>query len=317
MPSDIIQWFPGHMAKTRRLITENLPQVDLVIEVLDARIPYSSKNPELRRLVGQKPVLTILSKSSLADPEAGRIWMDYYKSCGRRAVFTDCVTGFGMDRLAQAVEEMLAEKRERYDAKGMTGRTLKAMIVGIPNVGKSSLINKISGGKKAKVENRPGVTVTKQWVTTQVGLDLLDMPGVLWPKFEDQIVGENLAITGAIKDDIMDMERIAFALVGRLRTLYPELLAERYKLGDLSQYDDLDAWELFHVIGRKRGFLMAGGVVNTERCARAVVDEFRAAKIGRITLERPLVKEKKASAPKPEGDRWHVQRKKLYRLAGT
>ena len=302
MPSDIIQWFPGHMAKTRRLITENLPQVDLVIEVLDARIPYSSKNPELRRLVGQKPVLTILSKSSLADPEAGRIWMDYYKSCGRRAVFTDCVTGFGMDRLAQAVEEMLAEKRERYDAKGMTGRTLKAMIVGIPNVGKSSLINKISGGKKAKVENRPGVTVTKQWVTTQVGLDLLDMPGVLWPEFEDQIVGENLAITGAIKDDIMDMERIAFALVGRLRTLYPELLAERYKLGDLSQYDDLDDWELFHVIGRKRGFLMAGGVVNTERCARAVVDEFRAAKIGRITLERPLVKEKKASAPKPEGD---------------
>ena len=295
MPSDIIQWFPGHMAKTRRLITENLPQVDLVIEVLDARIPYSSKNPELRRLVGQKPVLTILSKSSLADPEAGRIWMDYYKSCGRRAVFTDCVTGFGMDRLAQAVEEMLAEKRERYDAKGMAGRTLKAMIVGIPNVGKSSLINKISGGKKAKVENCPGVTVTKQWVTTQVGLDLLDMPGVLWPKFEDQIVGENLAITGAIKDDIMDMERIAFALVGRLRTLYPQLLAERYKLGDLSQYDDLDDWELFHVIGRKRGFLMAGGVVNTERCARAVVDEFRAAKIGRITLERPLVKEKKPS----------------------
>ena len=288
------------MAKTRRLITENLPQVDLVIEVLDARIPYSSKNPELRRLVGQKPVLTILSKSSLADPEAGRIWMDYYKACGRRAVFTDCVTGFGMDRLAQAVEEMLAEKRERYDAKGMTGRSLKAMIVGIPNVGKSSLINKISGGKKAKVENRPGVTLTKQWVTTQVGLDLLDMPGVLWPKFEDQIVGENLAITGAIKDDIMDLERIAYALVGRLRTLYPVLLAERYKLGDLSQYDDLDDWDLFQVIGRKRGFLMAGGEVNTERCARAVVDEFRSAKIGRITLERPLVKEKKNPAPSSE-----------------
>ena len=195
---------------------------------------------------------------------------------------------------------MLAEKRERYDAKGMTGRSLKAMIVGIPNVGKSSLINKISGGKKAKVENRPGVTLTKQWVTTQVGLDLLDMPGVLWPKFEDQIVGENLAITGAIKDDIMDLERIAYALVGRLRTLYPDLLAERYKLDDLSQYDDLDDWDLFQVIGKKRGFLMAGGVVNTERCARALVDEFRAAKIGRITLERPLVKEKKKPAPKPE-----------------
>ncbi|MBQ8577611.1 MAG: ribosome biogenesis GTPase YlqF [Clostridia bacterium] len=296
MPSDIIQWFPGHMAKTRRLIQENLPQVDIVIEVLDARIPYSSKNPELRRLVGQKPVLTILSKSSLADPRAGQEWMEYYKSCGRRAVFTDCVTGFGMDRLSAAVDEMLAEKRARYDAKGMTGRTLKAMIVGIPNVGKSSLINKISGGKSAKVENRPGVTLNKQWVTTQVGLDLLDMPGVLWPKFEDQTVGENLAITGAIKDDIMDLERIAYALVGRLRTLYPELLAERYKLGDLSQYDDLDDWDLFQVIGKKRGFLMAGGVVNTERCARALVDEFRQAKIGRITLERPLYKEKKPSA---------------------
>ena len=296
MPSDIIQWFPGHMAKTRRLIQENLPQVDIVIEVLDARIPYSSKNPELRRLVGQKPVLTILSKSSLADPRAGQEWMEYYKSCGRRAVFTDCVTGFGMDRLSAAVDEMLAEKWARYDAKGMTGRTLKAMIVGIPNVGKSSLINKISGGKSAKVENRPGVTLNKQWVTTQVGLDLLDMPGVLWPKFEDQTVGENLAITGAIKDDIMDLERIAYALVGRLRTLYPELLAERYKLGDLSQYDDLDDWDLFQVIGKKRGFLMAGGVVNTERCARALVDEFRQAKIGRITLERPLYKEKKPSA---------------------
>ena len=278
------------MAKTRRLITENLPQVDIVIEVLDARIPYSSKNPELRRLVGQKPVLTILSKSSLADPDAGRIWMEYYRRCGRSAVFTDCVTGFGMDRLAAAVEETLADKRARYDAKGMSGRKLRAMIVGIPNVGKSSLINKLSGGKSAKVENRPGVTLNKQWVSTQIGLDLLDMPGVLWPKFEDQTVGENLAITGAIKDDIMDLERIAFALVGRLRAMYPALLSERYKLGDMTQYDELDDWDLFHVIGKKRGFLMAGGAVNTERCARALVDEFRQAKIGRITLERPLVK---------------------------
>lgn len=287
MPSDIIQWFPGHMAKTRRLITENLPMVDLVIEVLDARIPYSSKNPELRKLVGQKPVLTVLSKSALADPKAGQEWMEYYKACGRRAVFIDCMTGFGMDRFASSVEELLAQKRARYEEKGMSGRTLKAMIVGIPNVGKSSLINKISGGKSAKVENRPGVTLNKQWVSTQVGLDLLDMPGVLWPKFEDQTVGENLAITGAIKDDIMDLERIAYALVGRLRTMYPDLLCERFKLGDLSQYDDLDDWDLFEVIGRKRGFLMAGGVVNTERCAKAMIDEFRQAKIGRITLERP------------------------------
>lgn len=287
MPSDIIQWFPGHMAKTRRLITENLPLVDLVIEVLDARIPYSSRNPELRRLCGQKPILTVLSKASLADPAASALWQSYYQDCGRRAVFCDCISGFGMQALSDAAAAMLSEKRARYDAKGMQGRTLRAMIVGIPNVGKSSLINKISGGKSAKVENRPGVTLTKQWVPTNVGFDLLDMPGVLWPKFEEQAVGENLAMTGAIKDDVVDLERVAYALVGRLRKLYPEALAERYKLGALSQYDALDDWELFEVIGKKRGFLVAGGEVNTERCARALIDEFRAAKIGRITLERP------------------------------
>ncbi len=285
MPSDIIQWFPGHMAKTRRLITENLPQVDLVIEVLDARIPYSSKNPELRRLVGQKPVLTILSKSSLADPEAGRIWMDYYKACGRRAVFTDCVTGFGMDRLSQAVEEMLAEKRERYDAKGMTGRTLKAMIVGIPNVGKSSLINKISGGKKAKVENRPGVTLTKQWVTTQVGLDLLDMPGVLWPKFDDELVGQNLAATGAIRDAILDTETLAAVLCERLLTVAPDLFCTRYKLGDPAALAGKKNYELLELVGRKRGFLISGGEIDTERAATILLDEFRGGKIGRITLD--------------------------------
>lgn len=226
--------------------------------------------------------------------------MDYYRSCGKRAVFYDTVTGFGLNVLSDTIGEMLLKKRERYDSKGMTGRSLKAMIVGIPNVGKSSLINKLSGGKSAKVENRPGVTLTKQWVTTSIGLDLLDMPGVLWPKFEDQIVGENLAITGAIKDDIIDQERIAYALVGRLRTLYPTLLSERYKLGDMAQYEDMDDWDLFMQIGKKRGFLMAGGVVNTERCARALIDEFRAAKIGRITLERPLKKEKKEQDTKDE-----------------
>ncbi len=289
MPSNIIQWFPGHMAKTRRLILENLPQVDLVIEVLDARIPYSSKNPELDRLVGQKPVLSILSKSSLADAQAGKIWSEYYRSIHRRAVFCDSVTGFGMNVLAAAVEEMMTEKREKYAAKGMSGRTLKAMIVGIPNVGKSSLINKIAGGKSAKVENRPGVTLNKQWVSTRVGLDLLDMPGVLWPKFEDQTVGENLAITGAIKDDVIDLERIAYALVNRLRVRYPALLSERYRLGDMQQYEALADWELFEVIGKKRGFLISGGAVNTERCAKALIDEFRQAKIGKITLECPSV----------------------------
>ncbi len=290
MPSETIQWFPGHMAKTRRLITDSLPLVDIVIEVLDARIPHSSKNPELSRLIGRKPRLTILSKSSLADPEIGKLWRDYYREHGWTAIFYDCRSGESINAIAPAVREILGEKLERYEARGMAGRRLKAMIVGIPNVGKSSLINTLAAGNKAKVENRPGVTLDRQWVTTTIGIDLLDMPGVLWPKFDEKEVGENLALTGAIKDDILDVETLGSILVGRLRGMAPELLSERYRLGELSQYEELADYELMEVIGRKRGFLVSGGEVSLERTANMLLDEFRAGKIGRITLEKPLVR---------------------------
>ena len=287
MPSNVIQWFPGHMAKTRRLITECLPLVDIVIEVLDARIPQSSKNPELERLIGQKPKLTVLSKSSLADPEVSKLWREFYKKNGRTAIFYDCRDKDNLSSIAPAVREILGEKLDRYESKGMTGRRLKAMMVGIPNVGKSSLINALAKNSKAKVENRPGVTLTKQWITTSIGIDLLDMPGVLWPKFEDKTVGENLAVTGAIKDDILDLEEIAFILTGRLRKVAPGKLSERYKLGDMSKYENLADHELLEEIGRKRGFLISGGEVDLERTSNMLLDEFRAAKIGRITLEFP------------------------------
>lgn len=287
MPSEMIQWFPGHMAKTKRLITECLPLVDIVIEILDARIPQSSKNPDLERITNNKPRLTILSKSGLADPDISKMWKNYYRSRGEDAIFYDCRDGVNMNAIAPAIKSVLEKKIERYEEKGMSGRRLKAMIVGIPNVGKSSLINKLAGTGKAKVEDRPGVTRTKQWITTTIGIDLLDMPGVLWPKFEDKAVGENLAITGAIKDDILDIEYIAILLVGRLRRIAPEKLSERYKLGDMAQYDALQDWELFEVIGKKRGFLISGGDIDYERCANMLLDEFRGAKIGRISLELP------------------------------
>ena len=286
MPSDIIQWFPGHMAKTRRLIAENLKDVDILIEILDARIPYSSRNPEIKKLKERKPTVMLLNKASLADPDQSARWQKYYTNEETVCLLTDCATGNGLNRLAPAIHEILHEKVERYEAKGMTGRRLKAMIVGIPNVGKSSLINRITGSKKVKVENRPGVTLNKQWVSTNIGIDLMDMPGVLWPKFEDQTVGENLAITGAIRSEILDTETIATALCARMLELYPDMLSARYKMGDLSKFHDLPPYELFLAIGKKRGFLISGGEVNTERTAAMLLEEFRAAKIGRMTLDR-------------------------------
>ncbi len=287
MPSDQIQWFPGHMAKTRRMIGECLPLVDFIIELRDARIPESSKNPEIAKLVKDKPVLTVFTKSSLADPDKSAAWQRYFREQGQFCLFCDNITGAGIAGIRTAAEEMMVEKLTRYQSKGMTGRGLKAMVVGIPNVGKSSLINKLSDGKRAKVEDRPGVTVNKQWVKTSVGIDLLDMPGILWPKFSDRRVGENLAITGAIKDDIMDTEGLAMALCNRLRNLYPNELCARYKLGDMTAYDDCDDYDLFLAIGKKRGFLVSGGEINTERTAAVLLDEFRGGKIGRITLELP------------------------------
>ena len=286
MPSNIIQWFPGHMAKTRRLIGENLPKVDIVIELLDSRIPRSSRNPEIAKICKDKPILTLFNKASLADPKACQIWENDFKKKGQFCLFIDCHTGQGIDKILPTVKSVLAEKVARYEDKGMSGRKLRAMIVGIPNVGKSTLINRLAGSKKAKAEDRPGVTVNLQWVPTSIGIDLLDMPGVLWPKFEDEAVGENLAMTGAIKDQILDTELIAATLCERLQKVAPAAFATRYKLSE-EQIKTLDKWQLFEAVGRKRGFLIPGGEIDTERTSGILLDEFRACKIGRITLELP------------------------------
>ena len=286
MATNPIQWFPGHMAKTKRMMRECLSEVDIIIELLDSRIPYSSKNPEIDGLINNKPKVTVFTKSTLADPGMTAKWVEAYSARGEKVVVIDSTTGAGIDALADAVREVMAEKLERYHLKGMDGRKLKAMIVGIPNVGKSSLINRIAGNKKARVEDRPGVTVDKQWVPTKIGFDLLDMPGVLWPKFEDQIVGENLAMTGAIRDQILDTEEIAMILCSRLMKVAPEAFMARYKL-TAEETEGLDSYDLFELVGRKRGFLISGGEINHKRCADVLLDEFRGGKIGRITLESP------------------------------
>ena len=285
MPSREIQWFPGHMAKTRRMISENLKHVDVVIEILDARIPYSSRNPEIVSLIGDKPSLILLNKASLADPVQTAEWSSIYSSEHSVCITTDCIRGEGLSRIPPALRSLCAETLEKYERKGMTGRVLRAMVLGIPNVGKSSLINKLCGNKKAKVENRPGVTLDKQWVSTNLGFDLLDMPGILWPKFNEKRVGENLAITGAIRDTILDEEQIALALCKRLRRYYPSLLAARYNVGSVDEISALDDFELLEAIGRKRGHLISGGEIDSERTAKMLLDEFRSGKIGRITLD--------------------------------
>lgn len=293
MQSQTIQWFPGHMAKTRRLITENLGNVDVVIELLDARIPNSSKNPEIQRLTAGKPTLTLLNKCSLADPAATAKWTAAY---GGTALPIDCVTGEGLKQIYPAVRRLLADKLKRYEERGMSGRKLRAMTVGIPNVGKSSLVNRLSGGKKARVEDRPGVTMSKQWITTTAGIDLLDMPGVLWPKFDDQRTGENLAITGAIRDAVIDLEELAGVLCRRLLDVAPAAFIARYRLNNEGErLFALKPHELLGEVARKRGFLVSGGEPDTERAAVMLLDEFRGAKIGRITLELPGEPKRKIS----------------------
>lgn len=279
------------MAKTRRLIGENLKQVDIVIELLDARIPLSSKNPEITKLCSGKPILTLLNKSSLADPVATSEWIKAYRDAGKSALAIDCIKGDGINKIEPEVRRILADKLARLKEKGMAGRRIRAMIVGIPNCGKSSFVNKLCGTKKAKVEDRPGVTRDKQWVATSVGIDLLDTPGVLWPKFEDQLIGENLAFTGAIRDAILDTETLASKLCRRLCDTYPELFCQRYKLPpEVTELSE--DYEILMALGRKRGFLISGGEIDTERAADCVLDEFRGAKIGRITLERPITVKK-------------------------
>ncbi len=274
------------MAKTRRMIKECLGDVDIVLELLDARIPYSSKNPEIDKLIGEKPKITVLTKAGLANPDTSRRWIEYFKKKGTNAVLIDSTEGLGIKELSEAVRYTLREKLERWQDKGMASRRIKAMIVGIPNVGKSSLINRLSGSKRAAVEDRPGVTLNKQWVNTEIGLTLLDMPGVLWPKFEDERVGQNLAITGAIRDKILDTEEIAMVLCSRLYENEREKFLSRYKLSG-EECEGLDGYDLFELVARKRGFLMSGGRINSERCAGVLLDEFRGCVIGRITLEAP------------------------------
>ena len=244
------------------------------------------KNPEIKKLCESRPTLTLLTKASLADPAVTKLWEKAYRDEGRYAMAVDCITGENYNRIGDAVREILADKIKKFEEKGMTGRKLKAMIVGIPNVGKSSLVNKLSGQKKAKVENRPGVTLDKQWVTTTQGFDLLDMPGVLWSKFEDTLIGENLAATGAIKDQILDTEELGMILAKRIFDLYPKEFCARYKLEE-EDICDLDSYDLLCAVGKKRGFLMSGGNINTERAALMMLEEFRSCKIDRISLERP------------------------------
>ena len=285
MPSQVIQWFPGHMAKTRRMITENIKNVDAIIEMRDARIPLSSKNPEIERLTQNKPRLILLNKASLANPSESAKWIKYLSGQNTVCILTDCSDGTGFNEIMPALKKLCAEKLAAYESKGMHGRHIRAMVLGIPNVGKSSFINRLAGGKRAKVEDRPGVTRDKQWVQTQYNLDLLDMPGVLWPKFDDPAVGENLALTGAVKDDVVDTVELSAILVNRLRRTHPDLLCARYKLTNADIGEEVTVGEIFDIIGKNRGFLLRGGEINYDRAAAVILDEFRAAKIGRITLD--------------------------------
>lgn len=285
--SPSIQWFPGHMAKTRRMISANLKLVDVVVELRDSRIPLSSANPEIDRLVGNKPRVILLNKSDISDSALTGSWCAYYREKGIPVLAVDCRSGKGLKSLTALVEGALSQQLARRAAKGMSGRPVRMMIVGIPNVGKSSLINRMAPSKRAKVEDRPGVTRGKQWVKLEDGNELLDMPGVLWPKFEDQLVAENLAFTGAVKDEVLDIEGLATRLLERISREYPALLTARYKLTDLN----LRGHDLLCQVAKNRGMLLPGGDLNTERGAIMVLDEFRGGKIGRITLEKPPAKQ--------------------------
>lgn len=281
-----IQWFPGHMTKTKRQIQASLKLVDAVAEILDARIPLSSKNPDLQKLIQNKPKVVLLNKCDMANQTATSRWIDYYASQGITAIAVDCKSGKGLNKFAPAVNNVLSERRERLKAKGMVNPMLRIMIVGIPNVGKSSFINRVAKQNRAKVEDRPGVTRGNQWYSIAKNIEMLDTPGVLWPKFDDKIVGERLAFTGAVKDQILDTELLAVRLLDFLRSLKPADFIARFKLEDID-LDAIDSYELLNVIGKKRGMLISGGEINTERAAIMLLDEFRNGKLGRITLEMP------------------------------
>ena len=286
-----IQWYPGHMTKTRRMIAEQLKNVDAVCEILDARIPISSRNPDVDELTAGKPRLVVLNRVDQADRSSTDRWAAYFRGKGYAVLESDAKSGQGTARFAGAVRELLAEKIRAYEEKGQN-RVLRVMILGIPNVGKSTFINKIAGRKTAKTEDRPGVTRSKQWVPIDRNLELLDTPGILWPKFEDQSVGLNLAYTGAVKDDILDTETLGCHLMAYLGDHYPDALSAAYKLPGIPAREPEEndvAWgyRLLAAAGRKRGFLISGGEVDTERMAKILLDEFRSGKLGRFTLELP------------------------------
>ncbi len=283
-----IQWFPGHMTKTKRMIEASLKLVDAVIEIKDARIPVSSTNPDIDGLIGNKPRLILLNKCDMADGNSTAKWIEYYSKIGIRALAIDCRSGKGLNTVVPECRKLLKSYIEKKQARGIKNPSIRVMIVGIPNVGKSSFINKVVKQNRAKVEDRPGVTRGNQWFTLDRGFELLDTPGVLWPKFEDQVVGERLAFTGAVKDQILDTELLAVRLLDLLKELKPPMFIERFSL-DTESVSDIDSFELLEHIARKRGMLMSGGSVNTERASAMLLDEFRAAKLGRITLELPPV----------------------------
>lgn len=278
-----IQWFPGHMTKTMRLIEENIKLVDIVVEILDARLPKSSKNPEIDNLVKDKPRLILLNKSDIADANETNKWINKFQKDGISAISISSTGSKSLDIVLDKCKDVLKDKIEAWKKRGIVNRSIKIMVVGVPNVGKSSFINKIANKKSAKVGDKPGVTRGKQWIRLAKGFEMLDTPGVLWPKFEDMEIGMKLAFTGAVKDEIMDVELLAMKLLEFLKENYPDSLTQRYKMEDFSE---LDGYEMLTLLGKKRGFVISGGEIDTLRAANILLDEFRGAKLGRITLDK-------------------------------
>lgn len=279
-----LSWFPGHMTKTKRMVAAEMKHMDAVCEIVDARIPVSSRNPDVDELAEGKPRLIVLNRVDQADPAQTKAWSAYFRDKGYAVLEANAKGGAGTAQFAGAVRELLRDKLSAYAAKGQVGRIMRVMVLGIPNVGKSTFINKVAGRKTARAEDRPGVTRSKQWVPVDATLELLDTPGILWPRFDDVNVGMRLAFTGAIRDDVLDIEDLASRLMAYLGAHYPNALQERYQI-DVSEEDS--GYDLLQKAGRKRGFLMRGAEVNTERMARVLLDEFRGGKLGRFTLETP------------------------------
>ena len=282
MQVESLSWFPGHMTKTKRMIVSEIGNMDAVCEIVDARIPLASRNPDVDEMVGDKPRMIVLNRVDQADPKETKRWAAYFRGKGYAVLEANAKGGSGTNQFAAAVRQLLHEKLEAYAAKGQVGRKVRVMVLGIPNVGKSTFINKVARRKTAKAEDRPGVTRTKQWVPVDATLEMLDTPGILWPKFDDPNVGIRLAFTGAIKDDVMDIEELACYLMEYLGKHYAGILTERYKV-EVNEEDS--GYDLLMKAGRKRGFLMRGAEVDTERMARILLDEFRGGKLGRFTLE--------------------------------